>query len=36
MGIGLNIKIGQHAQQSGSDIDALAAGEGHQPVEAGK
>ena len=33
---GLNVEIGQHAQQSGSDIDALAAGERHQPVEARK
>ena len=33
---GLNIEIGEHAEQSGSDIDALAAGERHQPVEARK
>ena len=34
MGVGLNVEVGQHAQQGGSDIDALAAGERHQPVEA--
>ena len=34
--VGLNIEIGQHAQQSGSDIDALATGECHQPVKARK
>ena len=34
--IGLNLEIGQDAQQSGTDIDALTAGERHQPIEAGK
>ena len=36
MRAGLDIKVGQHAQQSGADIDALAARERHQPVEARK
>ena len=33
---GLNVEIGQHAQQGGSDIDALAARERHQSIKAGK
>ena len=32
----LHIEIGQHAQQRRPDVDALAAGERHQPVEARK
>ena len=32
--IGLNVEVGEHAKQSGSDIDALSAGECHQSVEA--
>ena len=36
MCIGLNIQVGQDAQQSGSDIDALSARERHQSVEARK
>ena len=34
VGAGLNVEVGQHAQQSGSDIHALAAGERHQAVKA--
>ena len=32
----LHIEIGQHAQERRPDVDPLAAGERHQPVEAGK
>ena len=34
--VGLDIKVGQHAQQSRADIDALATGEGHKPIETRK
>jgi len=34
--VGLNIQVGQDAQQGGPDIDALSARERHQPVEARK
>ena len=33
---GLHVKVGQHAQQSRPDIDALAAGERHQAIETRK
>ena len=36
MGAGLDIEVGQHAQQGRPDIDALAARERHQPVESWK
>ena len=36
MGAGLDIEVGQHAQQRRADIDALATGERHQPVETRK
>ena len=36
MGAGLDVKVGQHAQQGRPDIDALAARERHQPVESWK
>ena len=36
MGAGLYIEVGQHAQQCRADIDALATGERHQPVETRK
>ena len=36
MGVGLDIEVGQHAQQGRPDIDALAARERHQPVESWK
>ncbi len=36
MRTGLNVEIGQNAQQRRADIDALAPGQRHQPVEAGK
>ena len=36
MGTRLHIEVGQHAQQSGADIDALATGERHQSVKARK
>ena len=36
MRAGLDIEVGQHAQQRGADIDALATGERHQPVKARK
>src|SRR5437660_939919 len=33
---GLDIEVGQYAQQSGADVDALATRERHQPVETRK
>ena len=36
MRVCLHVKIGEHAQQGRSDIDALAAGERHQSIEARK